>query len=374
MRRFWGPVGLLAVLSGCSGSAPTQPIAAAATATSTTATSTTATSATATSATAPIEPTSFVEVVTTPTPTVVTISPTTTEATVAVAQAPTIDELLAGDRPLVLAHAGGENAHPHSTPYAYADSVAAGVDVLDMDVQLTGDGVLVVQHDDTVDRTTNATGRVDSYTYAQLAELDNAYWFTATCTCGDQPEDAYILRGMRTGERPPRPGYAPDDFVIPRFRDIASRFPGLPLNIEIKGSGEPARRAAQVLADELAELGRLDSAVVVSFDDTIVETFHQMAPSVEVSPGQELLTAWVLSRAPLPDYMRVLQPPDVFGDVDVLANNLVATSHAVGYEVWVWPNSGRDTETTAGYERLLALGIDAINAADPAVAAAVVRR
>ena len=275
---------------------------------------------------------------------------------------------------MVLAHAGGESAHPHSTPYAFADSIVAGVDILDMDVQLTGDGVLVVQHDDTIDRTTNATGRVDSYTYAQLAEFDNAYWFTAACTCGDQPEDAYILRGMRTGERSPLPGYEPTDFVIPRFRDIAIRFPALPLNIEIKGSGEPARRAAQVLADELTELGRLDSAVVVSFDDTIVKTFHEMAPTVEVSPGQDLLTAWVLSRTPLPDYMRVLQPPDVFGDIDVLGNNLVADSHAAGYDIWVWPNSGRDTETTAGYERLLARGIDAINAADPAAAAAVVHR
>ncbi len=278
------------------------------------------------------------------------------------------------NKPLVLAHAGGENAHPHSTPYAFADSVAAGVDVLDMDVQLTDDDVLVVQHDDTIDRTTNATGRVDSFTYAQLAELDNAHWFTATCTCGDQPDDAYILRGMRTGERPPLPGYDPADFVIPRFRDIATRFPTLPLNIEIKGSGEPALRAAQVLANELTELGRLDSAVVVSFDDTIVDAFHQMVPTVQVSPGQELLTAWVLNRTPLPDYMRILQPPDVFGEVDVLANNLVADSHVAGYEIWVWPNSGRETETAAGYERLLALGIDAINAADPAVAAGVVHR
>jgi glycerophosphoryl diester phosphodiesterase len=129
-----------------------------------------------------------------------------------------------------------------------------------------------------------------------------------------------------------------------------------------------------VLADELTELGRLDSAVVVSFDDAIVEAFHQMAPTVEVSPGQDLLTAWVLSRTPLPDYMRVLQPPDVFGEVDVLANTLVADSHAAGYQMWVWPNSGRETETAAGYERLLALGIDAINAADPAVATAVIHR
>ena len=368
MRRLITSLASLVAITACSSSPTGEPA-------STPAAPSTVVDTSAPPSSAP--PTTVVTTTLGPT-TSTTLAPTTlapmTTAAVALARAPTIDELVAMDTPLVLAHAGGENAHPHSTPYAFADSVAAGVDVLDMDVQLTGDGVLVVQHDDTVDRTTNATGPVDSYTYAQLAEFDNAYWFTATCTCGDQPEDAYILRGMRTGERSPLPGYQPDDFVIPRFRDVANRFPELPLNIEIKGSGEPALHAARVLADELTDLGRLDSAVVVSFDDAIVEAFHQMAPTVEVSPGQDLLTAWVLNRTPLPDYMRVLQPPDVFGDVDVLGNNLVADSHAAGYEMWVWPNSGRETETTAGYERLLALGIDAINAADPAVAAAVVHR
>jgi hypothetical protein len=48
-----------------------------------------------------------------------------------------IDELLALGRPIVLSHAGGEDVHPHSTPFAYAESVDAGVDMLDLDVQLT---------------------------------------------------------------------------------------------------------------------------------------------------------------------------------------------------------------------------------------------
>ncbi len=305
-----------------------------------------------------------------------TVAPTTlvSTTTVVVPHAPTIDELLARPGPLVLAHAGGENAHPHSTPYGFADSAAAGVDMLDMDVQLTADGVLVVQHDDTVDRTTNATGRVDSFSYEALARLDNAYWFTPTCTCQGEPDASYVLRGMRTGTRPPLPGYTADDFVIPRFRDIATRFAMLPLNIEIKGEGESAVRTARVLADELGELARLDSVVVASFDDAIVEAFHQMAPTVEVSPAQDALTAWVLGRTPLPDYMRILQPPDVFGDVDVLGNDLVPDSHAVGYRIWVWPNSGRATETAEGYRRLFDTGIDAINAADPAVALTVVAR
>src|SRR5690606_11840272 len=70
--------------------------------------------------------------------------------------ASTVAEVLGLDRPVVLAHAGGDDIHPHDTPFGFDRSAAAGVDVLDMDVQLSSDGVLVVQHDDTVDRTTEA--------------------------------------------------------------------------------------------------------------------------------------------------------------------------------------------------------------------------
>ena len=66
--------------------------------------------------------------------------------------ASSVEALLALDRPIVLAHAGGDDIHPHDTPFGFDRSAALGVDALDMDVQLSADGVLVVQHDDTVDR------------------------------------------------------------------------------------------------------------------------------------------------------------------------------------------------------------------------------
>ena len=60
-------------------------------------------------------------------------------------------------------------AIPGSTMYAFRSSVAAGVDVLDLNVTLSADDVLVVQHDLTVDRTTNGTGAVAELTFAELA-------------------------------------------------------------------------------------------------------------------------------------------------------------------------------------------------------------
>lgn len=311
---------------------------------------------------------------TTGTPTT-TEAPTTTDTTTTdtpLAVEPlTIDELLELGRPVVLGHAGGEDQHPHSTPFAFAESVAAGVDLLDLDVQLTGDGVLIVQHDDTVDRTTNATGNVADMTYDELNALDNAYWFTVDCVCTDQPDDAYVYRGVRTVDTPPPNGYAADDFVIPRFRDIAERFPNLPLNIEIKGTGEPAITAAKVLAAELNELGRLDSSVVTSFDDSVVTAFGEAAPGAELTPGLGLSSAWVLNRTPLPDGMRILQLPPVFQDIDVLTPEVIAASHGAGYVIWVWPND-RLLENPESYLSFLEQGMDGLNANFPADAVSAV--
>ena len=273
----------------------------------------------------------------------------------------TIDDLVASPRPIVLAHAGGEDQHPHSTPYAFTESVKAGVDMLDFDVQLSRDGVLVVQHDDTVDRTTNGTGNVAEMTYAELAQLDNAYWFTKDCTCVDQPAENYVLRGMRTGAVTPLPGYTPDDFAIPRFRDIvASPSDAAPQHRDQrqwssgKCSGTSARRRTRGIRCSAARGGDLIRRLVV-------EAFHQMAPSVELSPGTNAATAWVLADTPLPLDMRILQLPPEFSGIEVLTPATIQKSHAAGYVIWVWPNDRARWENAEGYAELLAMGLDGLN-------------
>jgi glycerophosphoryl diester phosphodiesterase len=301
---------------------------------------------------------------------------TTDPATITVEMAgpaQTVDELLELGRPIVLAHAGGEDQFPHSTAYAFAQSAAAGVDMLDLDVQLTGDGVLVVHHDSDIDRTTNGTGDVAAMTYAELSAYDNAYWFTAECVCRDQPDEAYVYRGIRTGDVPPPAGATPDDFAVPRFRDIVERWPDIPLNIEIKGTGEPAIAAAEVLAAELTELDRLDASVVTSFDDTVVEAFAELAPTVELTPGLGLSTAWVLDSTPLPDGMRILQLPPEYQGLEVLTPEVIERSHAAGYVIWVWPND-RAYENADGYRRLLEMGMDGLNINFPALGIDAVRQ
>ena len=294
-------------------------------------------------------------------------STTSTTSTVPTPTRPaTIDELLTLGRPIVLAHTAGEDQYPASTMYGFAESVAAGVDMLDLNVQLSKDGELVVHHDDTVDRSTNGTGAVADLTLAELQALDDAYWFTADCgVCTDQPESAYLYRGIRTGDVPAPDGYTADDFAIPTLREVVERFPDMPLNIEIKGDGDPAKRAADELAKELDELGRADASVVASFSDEIVSYFHGIAPDIEVSPGLEVLTAYVLSGTPVPDGMRILQLPPFYSGITVITPELVAKATAAGYPIWVWPND-RALETYDSYLGYLEMGIVGLNINFPA--------
>src|SRR6185503_5352695 len=81
-------------------------------------------------------------------------------------------------RPLMLTHQGGELLAPTNTMAAFdnADSIG-GSHFFDVDIHLTKDGQIVGIHDETVDRTTNGHGRVDSYTLEELQKLDAGYHF-----------------------------------------------------------------------------------------------------------------------------------------------------------------------------------------------------
>jgi glycerophosphoryl diester phosphodiesterase len=342
---------MLAVLIGCSADDASDPAA-------TTTTTTATTTAPVTTSTSPPPP-----------PT--TAVPATTVAADGFATARTVDDLLALGRPIVLAHTGGEVAYPGSTMFSFGESMNAGVDVLDMNVVLSADGVLMVQHDETVDRQTNATGAVGSMTADQLQTLDNAYWFTAAGVGKDHPMESYAYRGMRTGERPPPAGYTADDFAIPRLDELIARYPGVPLNIEIKGEGAPALAAAEALATLLAATGRGPATVVTSFDDAVVSAFHALAPEVALSPGLEASTAFVLGGTPLPDGMRILQLPPEYEGIAVLTPETIAAAHAAGYVIWVWPT---EEETPEMYDSLLAAGLDGLNANHPLDAIAAVKR
>ena len=71
----------------------------------------------------------------------------------------------------VVAHRGDWQRYPENSIEAIKSAISNGADILEIDVQKTKDGVLVLSHDDTVDRCTNGKGRIDALTYNELKKL-----------------------------------------------------------------------------------------------------------------------------------------------------------------------------------------------------------
>src|SRR5580693_2164689 len=100
-------------------------------------------------------------------------------------------------RVIAYAHQGGAWEAPSSTLHAIASALGAGATAIELDVHATADGRLVVGHDPTVDRTTNATGQIADLPWEVVRTLDNAYWWApgADVTPGLEP-DQYPYRGL----------------------------------------------------------------------------------------------------------------------------------------------------------------------------------
>lgn len=77
----------------------------------------------------------------------------------------------------VIAHRGYSGRYPENTMLAFKKAVEAGCDEIELDVHLTKDDVLVVFHDEKIDRTTDGTGLIKDYTYEELKKFNAAKLF-----------------------------------------------------------------------------------------------------------------------------------------------------------------------------------------------------
>jgi len=82
-----------------------------------------------------------------------------------------------GDNFTVVAHRGASAYCPENTLVSFKRAIAMGADMVELDVQLTLDGEVVVFHDENLTRCTNGKGRIADYTLAELKKLDAGIWF-----------------------------------------------------------------------------------------------------------------------------------------------------------------------------------------------------
>lgn len=206
-----------------------------------------------------------------------------------------------------------------------------GCRYIETDVQITADGVVVVFHDDRLERVTNGTGWIRDWRYEDLLGLDAAYNFDAA--------GGFPLRG--TG------------VAIPSLADVLHRYPDLRFNIELKAPNME-RQVAQIIKRQRRER----TTLVASFSDRRLMRFRRVsAGSVATSAGRVVATLmWFMSRIgrSFSHAAIVYQLPF---DYRVLTfdRQLVKCIHAAGAQVHAWT-----VNDAADMHRLLDIGTDGI--------------
>ncbi len=226
-------------------------------------------------------------------------------------------------RPQVWAHRGASSEAPENSLAAFARAIAVGADGIELDVQRTADGILVVTHDETTDRLTGQPGQVAQLTLADLRRLDfAAFW-------PDQP--AVILPTL--------------DEVLDLCRNTSLR-----INIELKNSEVPYRGMEKQVVGRVKAFGLQDQVIYSSFNPMSLWRLSWIAPHAP----KGYLYSDVRPRPWLPACLTgvtALHPSTANLGVPGLV--LRAHSHRLAVHVWTVDEPGQ-------WEQCRQLAIDAI--------------
>ena len=195
-----------------------------------------------------------------------------------------------------IAHRGGPKYAPENTLAAFRKSIAQGVDWLEFDVQMTKDGVLVVIHDETVDRTTNGTGAVRDLTLEQIRALDAG-----------------------GGEK------------VPTLEEVVelAKSNGVKILPETKSAHLYPGMEEQVL-QILEQANYLDQTVIQSFEPDSLKKLHRLNPRAKLCA---LYGLWQFSvSAPSGDAQYVCP----MAEMVILDPWMIHQAHAEGRQAFIW--------------------------------------
>ena len=207
----------------------------------------------------------------------------------------------------VMAHRGYSGMYPENTLLAFRKAVEAGADGIELDVHKTADGVIVVHHDERVDRTTDGTGRICDLTFEELRRFNAAARWDGKF--GFQP--------------------------IPTFEEYCAWAAEQTLftNIEIKTDNTFYPNIEQEVWDMICKYGLQDRVMFSSFNHVTLLKLREIAPSVDV--GALVLEEGMVRVRP-GDYCRESGFQAWHPSAASLTDENVANCKAAGIAVNVW--------------------------------------
>ncbi len=232
----------------------------------------------------------------------------------------------------VIGHRGNCAHAPENTLESFRQAESLGVDAIEFDVRRTRDGVIVVFHDATVERTTGAKGSVSDLTLAELQALDAG----ATFTTDGGRTFPYRGKGIR----------------VSTLDEVLRALPALPVLIEIK-TAEAAPGTREVIERLRAE----DRCVVASFKEEALVAFEgsriatgASTPAIvrRVVPA---MLGWRFGSLPF----RVMSLPQVHEHIPVPLGALARAAKPAGVPLHVWTIN--DADSARALWRLGARGI-----------------
>lgn len=238
--------------------------------------------------------------------------------------------------PLVIAHAGSQ-LYPTDTMYALSKYAEMGVDILEMDVNMSKDGEIVLIHDPTVDRTTNGSGDVREMTLDELKQLDAGYNWT------NDDGLSYPFRGL--------------GITVPTLKEVFEAFPGYPMIIEIKQ--EAPLMGAQLCA-LLREYDMQEKVIIPSFSDLAMAEFRQACPETATAASTNEVKDFVYRNFALlagtisPEY-HALQVPKSRDGIPIVTRVLLWAARNRNVQIHIWT-----INDPAEMQKFIEMGVDGI--------------
>lgn len=218
--------------------------------------------------------------------------------------------------PKLFAHRGTSLLAPENTQAAFDLAVQYQADVLETDVRLSKDGVVMVTHDETLQRTTNGSGRVRDHSLQALKQLD------AGC-------------GFRDLSGNP---YQGPSLSLLTLDELFDQYPDVGINIDIKDNdAEAARAIAEVIKRRCDRPGASQWINVGSFHAPVINQFRQLAPEVSTAATRQEVARLVFggTNRLIPNY-RLLQIPESYWGIQLNRDRLINKVHRLGCEVAYW--------------------------------------